>query len=586
LPEIPSIRRLTGGAPGRRGIARAPLRLAGALAVVASLALAGCGSGGGSGTSVDPATVVPASAPVYAGADVRPSGSEESDALAAGRALTGQADPYKRLVQALQTPGSPALDYDRDVAPWLGPHAGLFLSSVDSAAALLPLLQRGLLGSGGAAGAFPFAAKGSEGALVLDTKDVAKARSFLSTQASHAGAHATTYRGTSYEVSPAGVAFAIVQKLVVVGSDTAVHGVIDTSLGGSALVHAPPYSKLLSQAPAGTVAHLYTNASAAAEAGSQQAGGTLALLSGSRAANVSLVPAASSLSVYADAVTSASTSTPGGLLTSAAQGSQAFDELPGDSWLALGLGDVGPALGRDVGALSALASAVGGLAGAEPSSGTISIAGLLGGLLAPLRAIAANSAQARADFTSWMGSGGVFASGSGLFELKGAVVIESKDPAKSRAAVGKLAAQLRRAGDSVQPASIAGTDAAVGVRVQGVPLSLYVANGTSSSGKTKFVLALGEPAVTEALSPQSTLASAESRTQAASALGEGLQPSLVFQVPTLVSLLEGVGLSEDPTLSPVLPYARALSSISGGGHSLGGEVERFKVVVALQKRSG
>ena len=65
-----------------------------------------------------------------------------------------------------------------------------------------------------------------------------------------------------------------------------------------------------------------------------------------------------------------------------------------------------------------------------------------------------------------MGSGGVFASGSGLFELQGAVVIESKDPAKSRAAVGKLAAQLRSAGDSVQPATIAGTEAAVGVRVR------------------------------------------------------------------------------------------------------------------------
>ncbi len=548
--------------------------------------MAGCGSSGGSGTSVDPATLVPAATPAYAGADVRPGGSEEKEALAAGKALTGQADPYKRLVQALQTPGSPALDYDRDVAPWLGPHAGVFLSSVDSAAALLPLLQRGLLGTGGAGGAFPFAAKGSEGALVLDTKDVAKARSFLSTQASHAGAQATSYRGTPYEVSSAGVAFAIVQKCVVVGSEGAVHAVIDTSLGGSSLVHAPAYSKLLAKAPAGTVAHLYTNASAAAEEGSHQSAGALALLSGSRAANVSLVPSASALSLYADGVTSAGTSTPGGLLGSAAQGTQAFEELPGDSWLALGLDNVGAALGRDVGALAGLASTVGGLAGGESSAGTISIAGLLEGLLSPLGALAANSAQARADYTSWMGSGGVFASGSGLFELKGAVVIESKDPAKSREAVGKLAAQLRRSGDSVQPATIAGTDAAVGVRVKGVPLSLYIANGTSSSGKTKFVLALGEPAVTEALSPQSTMASAEARTQAASTLGEGLQPSLIFQVPTLVSLLEGVGLGEDPTLSPLLPYARAVSSVSGGGHSLGDEVERFKLVVALQKASG
>ena len=92
--------------------------------------------------------------------------------------------------------------------------------------------------------------------------------------------------------------------------------------------------------------------------------------------------------------------------------------------------------------------------------------------------------------------------------------------------------------------------------------------------------ALGEPAVTEALNPQSTLASAESRTQAASALGEGIQPSLIFQVPTLVSLLEGVGLTEDPTLSPRAALRARRPRSQAAATSLGGEVERFKLVAA------
>jgi hypothetical protein len=52
--------------------------------------------------------------------------------------------------------------------------------------------------------------------------------------------------------------------------------------------------------------------------------------------------------------------------------------------------------------------------------------------------------------------------------------------------------------------------------------------------------------------------------------------------PTLLSLLEGVGLNEDPTISPFLPYLRSLTTLAGGGKSLGGGVERFRLVLGLQ----
>ena len=45
-----------------------------------------------------------------------------------------------------------------------------------------------------------------------------------------------------------------------------------------------------------------------------------------------------------------------------------------------------------------------------------------------------------------MGSAGIFASGTGLLELKGGVVIASKNPALSRAAVAKLAARAAQVG--------------------------------------------------------------------------------------------------------------------------------------------
>ena len=573
-PHVPS-------RPSSRRSAVAALPL-----LVVALALGACGSStSSSGTAADPASAIPAAAPVYAGANVRPQGSEKTNALAAGRALTHQANPYLRLLAALQAPGAPPLGFARDVSPWLGPHGGVFLSSLSSAGALLPLLAQGLLGapSSSSAGAFPFGAGRAQGAIVLDTSDLSKATAFVAAQAGHAGAHAASYRGVAYQATASGIAFGIVHRFVVIGSESALHSVVDTTLGGAALLQAPGYAKLLAHAPAGALAHVYSNPTAGGEA-TAKASGLLGLLAGPRQANISLVAAASSLEIDADTITSASTSTPGGLLSASAEGAKALSGLPGDSWLAIGLAHLGQSFGQDILGLRELATlgtSLGGTPAAGSGGGVLSVKSLLQGLLAPLGVLAANTAQARQDFTSWMGSGGVFAAGSGLLELKGAVVIESKNAALSRAAVAKLAAALQRAGDGVQAARVPGTEAAAAVKVSGLPLPLYIASGHDAAGQAKFVLGLGEASVGDALSPTSTLASAPVRGTASSALGEGIEPSIIFEVPTLLSLLEAVGLTEDPTFSSLVPYLRSISSIAGGGHTLGGEVERFKLAVGL-----
>jgi hypothetical protein len=557
-------------------------------AAIAAAALAGCGSSGGGGGGEDPARAVPASASLYAGATVRPTGSLKTAALDAGHALTHQTNPYLRLTQLLQTPGSPPLSFSRDVAPWLGPQAGVFLTSagVSSKAqsALLLALIQGLGGSG--AGAFPFSAGAgagaAQGAVVLDTTDSGKARSFLNAQAAHAGAHAATYRGVSYQVSPAGVAFALVGRFAVLGSDSGVRAVIETDQGGSSLARSSGYAKLLADAPAGTLAHVYANAAPAPASGAP----TLTqLLVGSREANISLVPASGSLTVDADSIASGPGAPAGGLLAAGADGAQALSELPSDSWLAFGLGHVGATLGEDVRALRALASLGSSI---EPGGGesggplTINLKGLLEGLLTPLGVLGAETGPAQHAFRSWMGSGGIFASGSNLLELRGAVVISSSNRAQSQAAVAALGAQLRRAGQSVQPTTIAGTDAAVGVRASGLPVTLVIASGVDSGGHPKFVLALGEASVAAALHPSATLAGAASTRAAQTALGEGIQPNLILDVPTLLSLLEGVGLTEGPALAKVLPYLRAITTVSGGTHSLGGGVQRARVVLGLR----
>ena len=582
--------------------------------------LAGCGSGASTGTSADPAGVTPGSAPVYVGAVVRPSGSLKTDALAAGGKLTHQTDPYSRLLGVLQTPGSPALDFGHDVAPWLGANAGLFLSSLGSSEAIESLLQQGLTGSGGgssggggsASAEWPFGTGGAQGAIVLDTSDLAAAKTFVSNTAAHAGAHTSSYRGVAYQATSGGDAFAVVDRFVVLGTESGVHAMIDTVQGGSSLKSDSAYSQLQSLAPSGVLGHVYANPAAltAAPGGKGVHGGTSAsaqglpallnVLGGARPLNVSLVPSSSSLALDAD-VGPPATATPGatgaqtggGLVAAAAAGNRALGELPGESWLAAGLGNVGSAVGgglEGLHGLLSLASTLGSSGAGEgvvsSSQTTLSVKGLLEGLLKPLNALSSGTAQARRDYLSWMGEAGVFASGSTVLELKAGVVIDSKNPAASRAAVAKLASALRAGGGEATRARIPGTEAAVEAKLTGLPVTLIIADGRGADGQTKFVMGLGQASIQDALKPSSTMSGTSSYSAAQTALGEGIQPSIAVDFSTLLSLLEGVGLGEDPTVSKFVPYLRSSTTLSGGGKSLGGGVERLRLVLGLAPATG
>ncbi len=590
-------------------------RIAAVLLLLAAALAAGCGSTHTSGTAADPASLVPASAPLYLGATVRPDGALKTDALAAGGTLTRQSDPYLRLLSALRTPGSPPLDFGRDVAPWLGSQGGIFLSSPSSSGKLLSLLQQGLLGSSSATSAWPFSAQGgAQGAIVLDARDTAKARSFITAQAKRAGAHTAGYKGVTYYAAPSGVAFAIVEHIVAIGSEAGVRGVIDTSLGNASLARSAGYTKLLAATPSGALAHLYSNpgastaggtpgsattgpsgsgtppgsGSASGSSGTSGLSSLLALLVGTREANLSLIPSATSLALDADTLSSGSAARTGGLLSSGATGTQALGELPAESWLAAGLGEVGASLGPDVRSLGNLLS-LGTPAGAggppeSAASGGFTVKGVLEGIVTPLNALAAGSAEAKRAFQSWMGPASLFASGTGVVNLRAAIAIVSHNPAGSRAAVAKLATLLSKGeSSSAQSISISGTDAAISARVSGLPVELDIADGRAADGQTKFVIGLGEASVQDALNPPSKLSGSAPLSTASAALGEGVQPSLTVAFPELLTLLEGVGLSEDPSISGLLPDLRTLSTLAGGSHDLGGGIERTRIVVGLQR---
>jgi hypothetical protein len=544
--------------------------------------------------------VTPASAPLYIDATVRPEGSLKADATSAADTLTGRPKPFEGLLKLLAGPTGHAPSYAREVEPWLGPHAGIFLSAVDLSRAqgLLggELLKRALseglagveavlvdqsiasdrrsAGQGGLQAALSSAA--AQGALVLDTTDPAKARAFLEAQARSAGARTASYRGVAYQVSPDGVAEGIVHRFAVIGSEAGLKSVIDTAAGGGALAQATPYTKLASTAPGSTtsLANLYFNAEALAHSATG-GGGTESilplvegLLGNPGQLYASLIPSAGTVALDLDTLPGASSSAhPAGSSAgeSGTSGAQVLSALPGSSWLAIGIGDLSRTLGSAQG-LHALASLASGV-----SLGSISLTSAF----APLRS---HTFDVQRDLLSWMGATGVYVSGSSLLSLQAAVVITSKDPARSRAAVAQLAQAYREAGGQTAPTSVPGTETAVTVKLPSFPLTL-----TMAYGQGKFVAGLGASSIEEALDPQTKLAGTSSYDAAASALGQGLQPSALVEFHTLSGLLESLGLNQAPSISGFASAVAPLSTLAvGGWESLPGGVRRARVVLGLQ----
>ena len=568
-----------------------PLTLA---ATILAVALGGCGSSS-PGTSASPATVTPASAPLYIDAVVRPEGSLKTDTSTAARTLTGRQKPFEGLLKLLGGPSGHTPNYAHEVEPWLGPHAGVFLSAVDishaqgllSAELLTKALSEGLtgveaslLGQSGLLTALE--SSSAQGALVLDTTDVDKARSFLEAQAHDAGAHSESYRGVTYDVAPDGVAEGVVHRFAVIGSEAGLKSVIDTAAGGPALAQSAGYAKLASTAESGALANAYFSAeelasSAKTDGGDSGAGSILPLVEGVLGSPgqlyASVIPSASTVAIDLDTLPPASSASSGSSSggsssgespsghsssepspASATSGAQVLRGLPGGSWLAIGVEDLGRTFGGSTQGLQTLASLGSGL-----SIGTISLG-------APLAPLSSHTLDVQRDLLSWMGATGVYVSGSSILNLQAAVIITSKNPTRSREAVTKLARAYREAGGQTSPTSVPGTETAVAVKLPNFPLTL-----TMAYGQGKFVMGLGPSSIQEALSPQTTLAGSANYSTAASALGRGIEPSALVEFHTLSGLIESLGLNQDPGFSGFASGIAPLSNLAvGGGESLAG----------------
>ncbi len=513
--------------PSRLLPALPPCALLGALLGTVALLSACGGSGGDAGA--DPAKAVPAKAPLYVIATVRPEGAQKANAERVAKALLDTADPGGTIARALErSPDGPdGLDFGKDVEPWLGDRVAIALPPVSAA-------------SGKPA---------PDALLVVASRDNGRARDALarSKELPESGEH----RGIELRRSKRGDSAGAViedESLVVFGSLDAVRQAIDAVEDGRALEDSESFERAQDRVPDEGIAHGYADVGALV-ADAARAGGrpdVVQLLRSLAGEGAQTVAFALTADVDGLRLRSAATGGPRGDGDAQAQASaaDALAALPAGAWLGAAAGDVGGSVEQ------ALAQAAGG--------GGLGKVGV-DALLAQLRA--ATGLDLRRDLLSWMGNGAIFLEGTGLGDLGGGLVVDAQRPARMRAAVHRLERVLPRLvkGSSVRRLAISGVDRGVSISGGDLPVRLYLA-----AAGDRFVLAVGKRALRSALKPDGRLGDSAGFESIAPRLGDGQRPSLYVDLGQVADLIENLGAG-DPEAVRTAGVLRRMTQAAGGG---------------------
>ena len=360
---------------------------------------AGCGSSSGSGGSDDPAALIPAGAPVYVEGVLHPDGKVRSDLEGALKKILRTDDPGAKITQLLNDSGKgEKVTFKDDVEPWLGDRFGVAVTALHNG-------------------------RDADYVAVIASKDDGKADKTLAKQTGDIVKR--SYKGVDYRFDRKDkTATAIVDHRVVVGTEAGLKAVVDAK-GGDTLDESNGLGAVRSKVAQDRVGLLYLDVQgllrtvAQTASSDPQVGAMLQSFSSAAPKTIGAALQAQPDALRIDAV---SIGTPKSA-TTGGSGADILATLPGDSWLGLGVANLGQTLDR---VLQTVAGG-GGLTG-------VGVNALLGQFQKQ------TGLDLRKDVLGWMGDAGVFVGGSSSADLGGALVIKTTDPAKTKRTMTVLAA--------------------------------------------------------------------------------------------------------------------------------------------------
>lgn len=388
--------------------ARVRLRLVILLALAVAALAAGCG-GGDDKSSADPASVVPASAPVFVEASLKLQGEAEEDVNELARRIAGIDDIGAFALEQIEASASDSgssFDFEEDVEPWLGEKGGIWLGSYDGD---------------------DFNSAG----FAVQSSDDAAAQEFIDkfTEEEGKDAEDASYEGVDYKIEPdEGEVVGLIDGfLVFTEREDDFKAMVDAS-DGESLAEDADYEDAVGGVPGGSVADVYVDIGALVD----ESGGigseedevfldAFGLAPGEATAVASLVPGSDTLEI--DLSTDVTGDRPAG-----GEAVATLESLPAGSTLAIATSEFGDRFAAAIDRLDA-----NGIPGSIP----------------PNKFKQALKEEIGIDvdaLTESIGDVGIFVEGRSERQLTAAMAIEANDAREARNAVSRIGLLLRASG--------------------------------------------------------------------------------------------------------------------------------------------
>lgn len=512
-----------------------PVLLVAAMATVCMLA--GCG-GGGDSSIPNPVTIAPVNSSVFVEATVRPQGSLKSNVESLARNVAGVEDPGAAVVDKIEEAAAGAdkpFSYEKDVEPWLGEKAGLFLAEFDGD---------------------EFAASGG----MVQVTDIPAARKFLDEHVKSQGGEKFkdfSHEGFEYKASSDGTSIGILGDFVVVADRQEVYkNEIDTFLGEK-LSERKLYKEAIAAAPSDSLADVYVDIGTLVEsAGPVDPQAQLFLDS----AGIDLTEATATASAIpgSDNVEIDFSTDVVGKNSPSGDASDLLGSLPAESFAALVSPDFGKGLEKAIDSIDE--SGIPGQIPPHRFKEVLKSAGI------DLEQIAAS-----------IGDVGVFAEGTSKSTLNGAVVLTTDNPTEATNTVSNIGLLLRA---SHAPGVTAIGGKASGFSIRSAELGrkpiVVVAEGKRIS------IGYGLPAALQGLSESDqTLSGTAPYKEAVSALGETPITGFI-DGPAALQLVDSLVPASESGYREARPYLDKVSYVAEGGGVSNGRTTA-KLIVGFKK---
>ena len=508
------------------------------LAALAALFAAGCGGGGdSSGGGTDPASVVPADAPVYISATVRPEGEAKTNIEALAKNIAGVDDLGELIVEALENSASEdgeELDFEKEIDPWLGDEAGIFLQEYES---------EDFEGYGAA----------------IQANDEGEASSFVDKQveSSDETAEDGSYEGVDFKVQEDETTIGVFDGLVVFAEDEAIFKSMVDASNGKNLAGEASYGDATANVPDDSAADVYVDigalideAGGQIDAESQVFFDALGIEPDEATAVASAIPGSGQVEI--DLSTNLSGENP-----PSGDASELLGTLPGTAVGALASAEFGKRFNEGIDQIDRE-----GIPGSVPPNqlkSTLKEAGI------DLEAIAGS-----------IGDVGLYVTGNSEKTLAGALVLETEEESEAKNTVSNLGLFLRKAGVSGVSA-VNGEASGFSIRTPelGRQPIVVVAKGS------RIAIGYGLASVGSAFQESGkTLAGSAAYEDATSALGS--TPIAAFvNGPSALNLATALIPSGDEGFAEAKPYLQKIEYLALGSEA-SGDLATAKLIVGLK----